>query len=277
MATIWSNDGIQRNIAQTLGKFTVLSFAFVIGLTGCQRNTDAPNDATDPATTPTATPTTTDTASNPMAMGAVPIGESHQLPASAVPILPAPQASAPAKVSIHPDTTATTPPPTLNTATSNPVASTPTQAAPPSKQALLRDDLTKLFRTIDEFDRQTQAKQNEIAQKIQTVNTPQEQANLFKQVVSQMHQQKKTLEKLQFNDPRVTQVRNLMIESVNHSIAGTQAMIKNPTATPETHPQIVQHMEKSQDIAVQARERLLKLTQEAEGDSAPKNNPSKAK
>ena len=69
----------------------------------------------------------------------------------------------------------------------------------------------------------------------------------------------------------------MMVESVNQSIAGTQAMIKNPTATPETHPEIVEHMQKSQDIAVKARDRLMKLTQEAEGDAAPKNSKTKHK
>ena len=142
---------------------------------------------------------------------------------------------------------------------------------------MLRADLTKLFHTINEFDHESQAKQAEIGQKMQAAKTPQEQAKLFKQIVNQMTQQKNTLAKLQFNDPRVTQVRDMMVESVNQSIAGTQAMIKNPTATPETHPEIVEHMQKSQDIAVKARDRLMKLTQEAEGDAAPKTSKTKHK
>lgn len=294
MGTTPATHRAYRRTATTLGKLTALSLALALGLTGCQRNTNAPNDAT--TTTADSAPTTTPAAPKPI--DAVPVGEPIAPPASAVPIVPVPQAPAPASVAIQPraqaaeanDTPTPQTSPTEAVApqapaampkadaptTSNTANPTPKPTAP-TKQDLLRADLTKLFHTINEFDRESQAKQAEIGQKMQAAKTPQAQAKLFKQIVNQMTQQKNTLAKLQFSDPRVTQVRDMMVESVNQSIAGTQAMIKNPTATPETHPEIVQHMQKSQDIAVKARDRLMKLTQEAEGDAAPKNSKAKHK
>lgn len=289
-----ANHGVKRHNT-TLGKLTALGLALALGLTGCQRNTDTPSDATTDSARPNTTaPVSANAASVPKPIDAVPVGEPLQPPASAVPILPTPQAPAPASVEIAPNQntdrdTSTTPSPaapvvtpqaaSAPTATATPKAepATNTKPAAPTKQDLLRADLTKLFHTINEFDRESQAKQAEIGQKMQAAKTPQEQAKLFKQIVNQMTQQKNTLAKLQFNDPRVTQVRDMMVESVNQSIAGTQAMIKNPTATPETHPEIVEHMQKSQDIAVKARDRLMKLTQEAEGDAAPKTSKTKHK
>lgn len=289
-----ANHGVKRHNT-TLGKLTALGLALALGLTGCQRNTDTPSDATTDSARPNTTaPVSANAASVPKPIDAVPVGEPLQPPASAVPILPTPQAPAPASVEIAPNQntdrdTSTTPSPAASvvtpqaasapTATATPKAepATNTKPAAPTKQDLLRADLTKLFHTINEFDRESQAKQAEIGQKMQAAKTPQEQAKLFKQIVNQMTQQKNTLAKLQFNDPRVTQVRDMMVESVNQSIAGTQAMIKNPTATPETHPEIVEHMQKSQDIAVKARDRLMKLTQEAEGDATPKTSKTKHK
>ena len=295
-----ANHGVKRHNT-TLGKLTALGLALALVLTGCQRNTDTPSDATTDSARPNTTaPVLANAASAPKPIDAVPVGEPLQPPASAVPILPTPQAPAPASVEIAPNQntdryTSTTPSPvttpssvtpvvvpqaaSASTATATPKAEPAANAKPtaPTKQDLLRADLTKLFHTINEFDHESQAKQAEIGQKMQAAKTPQEQAKLFKQIVNQMTQQKNTLAKLQFNDPRVTQVRDMMVESVNQSIAGTQAMIKNPTATPETHPEIVEHMQKSQNIAVKARDRLMKLTQEAEGDAAPKTSKTKHK
>ena len=218
-----ANHGVKRH-KTTLGKLTALGLALALVLTGCQRNTDTPSDATTDSARPnTTTPVLANAASAPKPIDAVPVGEPLQPPASAVPILPTPQAPAPASVEIAPNQntdrdTSTTPSPaasvvtpqaaSASTATATPKAEPAANAKPtaPTKQDLLRADLTKLFHTINEFDHESQAKQAEIGQKMQAAKTPQEQAKLFKQIVNQMIQQKNTLAKLQFNDPRVTQV-----------------------------------------------------------------------
>jgi hypothetical protein len=123
--------------------------------------------------------------------------------------------------------------------------------------------LTQLFKTLNELDRNTQAKQAEMAKKMQNAKTPADQQAFFKEVVAQLDLQKATLNKLKFNDPRVAQTRDKMVESITNSRAGTAALIKKPTATPETNPEIAKSMEKAQKSAEEARTMLMQLTQEA--------------
>jgi hypothetical protein len=123
--------------------------------------------------------------------------------------------------------------------------------------------LTQLFKTLNELDRTTQAKQAEMAKKMQNAKTPADQQAFFKEVVAQLDLQKATLNKLKFNDPRVAQTRDKMVESITNSRAGTAALIKKPTATPETNPEIAKSMEKAQKSAEEARTMLMQLTEEA--------------
>ncbi|MFO1365267.1 MAG: hypothetical protein U1E91_04110 [Moraxella sp.] len=85
--------------------------------------------------------------------------------------------------------------------------------------------MTQLFKTLNELDRNTQAKQAEMA-KMQNAKTPADQQAFFKEVVAQLDLQKATLNKLKFNDPRVAQTRDKMVESITNSRAGTAALIK---------------------------------------------------
>ena len=103
----------------------------------------------------------------------------------------------------------------------------------------------------------------EMAKKMQNAKTPADQQAFFKEVVAQLDLQKATLNKLKFNDPRVAQTRDKMVESITHSRAGTAALIKKPTATPETNPEIAKSMEKAQKSAEEARAMLMQLTEEA--------------
>ena len=123
--------------------------------------------------------------------------------------------------------------------------------------------MTQLFKTLNELDRNTQAKQAEMAKKMQNAKTPADQQAFFKEVVAQLDLQKATLNKLKFNAPRVAQTRDKMVESITHSRAGTAALIKKPTATPETNPEIAKSMEKAQKSAEEARTMLMQLTEEA--------------
>jgi hypothetical protein len=142
-----------------------------------------------------------------------------------------------------------------------PIATT-TPAAGTANLAL-KADLTLLLKTLNQLDRNAAAKQAQMAKQMQSAKTPADQQAFFKAVVEQLDAQKVTLNKLKFNDPRVTSVRDKMVESINYSRSGTQALTKNPTATPETHPAIAKDMEASQKAAEQARDMLMKLTDEA--------------
>lgn len=133
-----------------------------------------------------------------------------------------------------------------------------------SRKAGLKQDLSRLFKTLNELDRITEAKQADIAKKMQNANTPAEQAEFFKEVVAQLDTQKATLNSLKFHDPRVGNARDKMVESIDYTREGVQTLITIPDATPETHPEIVKRMENAQKAAKEARDRLVKLTEEAD-------------
>ena len=229
--------------AMTIGAMSV-----VLALSACSKKDDKAVTTTASATT-TTTSTSTTTA---------PLAASQAI--SSAP------ASAAAVTTTASSTTTTVTTPATAEKTAN-VSSAPTVAANNAAAATpnlaLKADLTQLFKTLNELDRTTQAKQAEMAKKMQNAKTPADQQAFFKEVVAQLDLQKATLNKLKFNDPRVAQTRDKMVESITNSRAGTAALIKKPTATPETNPEIAKSMEKAQKSAEEARTMLMQLTQEA--------------
>lgn len=229
--------------AMTIGAMSV-----VLALSACSKKDDKAVTTTASATT-TTTSTSTTTA---------PLAASQAI--SSAP------ASAAAVTTTASSTTTTVTTPATAEKTAN-VSSAPTVAANNAAAATpnlaLKADLTQLFKTLNELDRTTQAKQAEMAKKMQNAKTPADQQAFFKEVVAQLDLQKATLNKLKFNDPRVAQTRDKMVESITNSRAGTAALIKKPTATPETNPEIAKSMEKAQKSAEEARTMLMQLTEEA--------------
>lgn len=230
--------------AMTIGAMSV-----VLALSACSKKDDKAATTTASATTTTTTSASTTTA---------PVAASQAI--SSAP------ASAAAVTTTASSTTTTVTTPATAEKTAN-VSSAPTVAANNAAAATpnlaLKADLTQLFKTLNELDRNTQAKQAEMAKKMQNAKTPADQQAFFKEVVAQLDLQKATLNKLKFNDPRVAQTRDKMVESITNSRAGTAALIKKPTATPETNPEIAKSMEKAQKSAEEARTMLMQLTQEA--------------
>ena len=230
--------------AMTIGAMSV-----VLALSACSKKDDKAATTTASATTTTTTSASTTTA---------PLAASQAI--SSAP------ASAAAVTTTASSTTTTVTTPATAEKTAN-VSSAPTVAANNAAAATpnlaLKADLTQLFKTLNELDRNTQAKQADMAKKMQNAKTPADQQAFFKEVVAQLDLQKATLNKLKFNDPRVAQTRDKMVESITHSRAGTAALIKKPTATPETNPEIAKSMEKAQKSAEEARTMLMQLTQEA--------------
>ena len=230
--------------AMTIGAMSV-----VLALSACSKKDDKAATTTASATTTTTTSASTTTA---------PLAASQAI--SSAP------ASAAAVTTTASSTTTTVTTPATAEKTAN-VSSAPTVAANNAAAATpnlaLKADLTQLFKTLNELDRTTQAKQAEMAKKMQNAKTPADQQAFFKEVVAQLDLQKATLNKLKFNDPRVAQTRDKMVESITNSRAGTAALIKKPTATPETNPEIAKSMEKAQKSAEEARTMLMQLTQEA--------------
>ena len=203
--------------AMTIGAMSV-----VLALSACSKKDDKAATTTASATTTTTTSASTTTA---------PLAASQAI--SSAP------ASAAAVTTTASSTTTTVTTPATAEKTAN-VSSAPTVAANNAAAATpnlaLKADLTQLFKTLNELDRNTQAKQAEMAKKMQNAKTPADQQAFFKEVVAQLDLQKATLNKLKFNDPRVAQTREKMVESITNSRAGTAALIKKPTATPETNP-----------------------------------------
>ena len=228
---------------------TIGAMSLVLALSACSKKDDKATTTAASATTTTTTSTTTTTA---------PVAASQAI--SSAP------ASAAAVTTTASSTTTTVTTPATAEKTAN-VSSAPTVAANNAAAATpnlaLKADLTQLFKTLNELDRNTQAKQAEMAKKMQNAKTPADQQAFFKEVVAQLDLQKATLNKLKFNDPRVAQTRDKMVESITNSRAGTAALIKKPTATPETNPEIAKSMEKAQKSAEEARTMLMQLTQEA--------------
>ena len=228
---------------------TIGAMSLVLALSACSKKDDKAATTTASATTTTTTSASTTTA---------PLAASQAIssaPASAAAVTTTASSAT---------TTVTTPATAEKTAN---VSSAPTVAANNAAAATpnlaLKADLTQLFKTLNELDRTTQAKQAEMAKKMQNAKTPADQQAFFKEVVAQLDLQKATLNKLKFNDPRVAQTRDKMVESITNSRAGTAALIKKPTATPETNPEIAKSMEKAQKSAEEARAMLMQLTQEA--------------
>ena len=228
---------------------TIGAMSLVLALSACSKKDDKAATTTASATTTTTTSTSTTT---------TPVAASQAI--SSAP------ASAAAVTTTASSTTTTVTTPATAEKTAN-VSSAPTVAANNAAAATpnlaLKADLTQLFKTLNELDRNTQAKQAEMAKKMQNAKTPADQQAFFKEVVAQLDLQKATLNKLKFNDPRVAQTRDKMVESITNSRAGTAALIKKPTATPETNPEIAKSMEKAQKSAEEARTMLMQLTQEA--------------
>ena len=228
---------------------TIGTMSLVLALSACSKKDDKAATTTASATTTTTTSASTTTA---------PLAASQAI--SSAP------ASAAAVTTTASSTTTTVTTPATAEKTAN-VSSAPTVAANNAAAATpnlaLKADLTQLFKTLNELDRTTQAKQAEMAKKMQNAKTPADQQAFFKEVVAQLDLQKATLNKLKFNDPRVAQTRDKMVESITNSRAGTAALIKKPTATPETNPEIAKSMEKAQKSAEEARTMLMQLTEEA--------------
>nr|WP_312116819.1 hypothetical protein [Moraxella sp. CTOTU47915] len=229
--------------AMTIGAMSV-----VLALSACSKKDDKAATTTASATTTTTSASTT----------TAPLAASQAI--SSAP------ASAAAVTTTASSTTTTVTTPATAEKTAN-VSSAPTVAANNAAAATpnlaLKADLMQLFKTLNELDRTTQAKQAEMAKKMQNAKTPADQQAFFKEVVAQLDLQKATLNKLKFNDPRVAQTRDKMVESITNSRAGTAALIKKPTATPETNPEIAKSMEKAQKSAEEARTMLMQLTEEA--------------
>lgn len=226
--------------------FTVATL--VLALTACSKNSETTEKTTASSPAPTASVVATTSSS----VASV-----------------APTASVATIASTTATTASTTPTVTTteqkveiaSTATVSPVASK--ADAKSAENVALKADLNTLFKTLNDIDKKAQAKQAEMEKKMQTATSPAEQQQFLKEVVAQLENQKATLQKLTFNDKRVTQARDKMLENINDSRKAMEIMAKNPNATPETNPEIGKSMQKAQKSAEQVRDMLSKLIQEA--------------
>ncbi|WP_410472767.1 hypothetical protein ACGTJS_02995 [Faucicola mancuniensis] len=171
---------------------------------------------------------------------------------------PAPTASvsAPTTASVSAPTASTS----LATTTDNAVG----QAnAKPAENVALKADLGVLLKTINDIDKKHQSKQAELEKQMQSATTPTEQKKVFDEILKQLDTQKTTLQALKFNEPRVTKVRDKMLENIADTRSAMAIMAKNPEATPQTNPDIGKSMQKAEKTALEVREMLHKLVEEA--------------
>ena len=211
-------------------KHIAVASALAIALTACSK-TDKPTETPDLSSAPA-----------PTASVSVPTTASVATPiASAV-------ASAP---------TAST---ALATTTDNAVG----QAnAKPAENVALKADLGVLLKTINDIDKKHQRKQAELEKQMQSATSPAAQKKVFDEILKQLDTQKTTLQGLKFNEPRVTKVRDKMLENIADTRSAMAIMAKNPEATPQTNPDIGKSMQKAEKTALEVREMLHKLVEEA--------------
>lgn len=130
----------------------------------------------------------------------------------------------------------------------------------------LKQDLSKLFKTIDDIDTKHQAKQAELEQQMQSAQTPDEQKKVFDEIIKQLDVQKQTLTELNFEDKRVSQVRDKMLKNIAETRSGMEIMAKNPEATPQSNPEIAKKMQQAEKTATEVRDNIQKLVTEADMD-----------
>lgn len=182
--------------------------------------------------------------------------------ATLVDVASAPTASSPVVSPVEsPLTPASSLAPTPNVAPVLPTA--PTTDSTTKVSPALKNDLTLLFKTLNEIDTKTAKKQQELAEKMQTVQDPKALVEVYQQINKQLNEQKSVLNGLKFQESRMNQLRQKMISSIDDNQQMMQLLIKKPDANPETDPNIAQIAEKGQKSAIEAREMLMTLMQEA--------------
>lgn len=259
----WENTMLKKIFAYT---------TIFLAITACSKQ-EKPADTEKPATasvvqaTPTAdnlttTPasSTTDTLQPASIAEPQPMAEPNQPTAVAVPQT---QAQPQIKTQQAPVPTKATKP----SENANPAITPETAVSKPNEKPVenlaLKADLNTLFKTINEIDQKHQAKQAELEQKMQSAQSPEDQKKIFDEVIKQLDTQKKTLQGLDFNEKRVSQVRDKMLKNIDETRKGMAIMAKNPEATPESHPEIGKTMQQADKTASEVRENIQKLVAEA--------------
>lgn len=138
-----------------------------------------------------------------------------------------------------------------------------TQQSTANASPALQKDLTLLFKTLNDIDNKTGKQQQELAQKMQTAQDPKVLTEVYQEISKQLTNQKSTLNNLKFEDPRMNELRQKMISSIDDNQNMIQQLQKKPDANPETDPAIAKIAEEGQKSAIEARDMLMQLVQEA--------------
>lgn len=238
-------------------KFVLTALAISL-LSACSPKTDK---TTDTKTTASSVASTVVTTASP-ASAVAPVMASGTAPAivaSTVVIASAPQPVASAVVVPTGDTKSTA---------DAPVAPT---AQPATAQTPLQTDLIALMGAIQHLEQNSQQKQAEMQQQLQTkiakAKTPEQQQALQKTVVSDViayrTQQKNELANVPLTDKRVKSARDKMVESMTNDIKANKVILSHPAPTPEAQKEYANAMKQAQTSGDQARQQVQKLLAEA--------------
>lgn len=233
-------------------KFVLTALAISL-LSACSPKTDK---TTDTKTTASSVASTVVTTASP-ASAVAPVMASGTAPAivaSTVVIASAPQPVANAVVVPTGDTKSTA---------DAPVA--------PTAQTPLQTDLIALMGAIQHLEQNSQQKQAEMQQQLQTkiakAKTPEQQQALQKTIVSDViayrTQQKNELANVPLTDKRVKSARDKMVESMTNDIKANKVILSHPAPTPEAQKEYANAMKQAQTSGDQARQQVQKLLAEA--------------
>lgn len=218
----------------------VSTVSVMIACTAC-----SPKEKTNTSNTTASTPASTTT--NTTASTTEPVFNVASTPASSTTIAPV----------------ETTTPASNVTATPNIAPKATTNNNTTKSSETLKSDLTLLLKTINDIDNKNAKKQQEFAEKMQTAQDPKALVEVYQEINNQLNEQKSVLNGLTFQEARMKQLRQKMVSSIDDNQQMIQLLIKKPDANPETDPNIAKIAEKGQKSAIETREMLMQLVQEA--------------
>lgn len=150
-------------------------------------------------------------------------------------------------------------------------STTAAQASSQTAPTVLQQNLMTLIKAGQAMEAETKVKQAEIEKKYQPkvadAKTDEQKAALQGQflndVITYKTYQKQKFAAVKLTDPRVANLRDKYIETLNSDIAAAQIVIANPKPTAESKKKFVDQITKSENLTVEVHNGLEALMKEA--------------
>ena len=158
---------------------------------------------------------------------------------------------------------------TLSVAQSNQPANTP--MANDAKNTVLRQDLLTLIKAGQAIEAETKPKQLELEKKYQPqvaqAKTDEQkqalQTQFLTDVVAFKTSQKQQLLALSFTEPRVANLRNKVVATLDSDIAAAQVVINNPIPTADSQKKFTAAINQSKTLTKETHDSFASLMTEA--------------